>query len=191
MARGVHLPVNEIARAVSGAVASILSKNQGSPGPSTSDLEEFKPPLKMKKPEKCIRIRTSLLVNSTHCRAKASGLPSSFMKKKPAAYDRDIICLPSDHYSSHVIRIPWSRESLYESGLVGRIRLTSDVIFDEIRSVFKGPMGGNKNFKFNIFQGADGSSKTLVIPSVSCSYQWTVSGVAPCKGTTEGVCILT
>ena len=111
------------------------------------------------------------------------------MKKKPAlntgryyAYDRNIICLPNNHYSSHIIRIP-SRESLYEAGLVGCIRLTSDMseedVFDEIRSVFKGPMGGNKNFKFNILQGAGGSSKTLVIPSVSSSYQWTASGVAP------------
>ena len=57
--------------------------------------------------------------------------------------------------------------------------MSEEDIFDEIRSVFKGPMGGNKNFKFNILQGAGGSSKTLVIPSVSSSYQWTASGVAP------------
>ena len=112
------------------------------------------------------------------------------MKKKPAvntgryyAYNRDIICLPSDHYSSHVINIPRSREGLYEAGLVGRVRLTSDMseddIFDEIRSVFKGPMRGNRNFIFSILQGTDGSSKTLVIPSLSSSYQWTASAVAP------------
>ena len=51
MARGVDLPVNEIARAVSGAVASVLSKNTSSPG---TDLEEFKPPLKKKKPDKYV-----------------------------------------------------------------------------------------------------------------------------------------
>ena len=51
MARGIDLPVNEIARAVSGAVASVLSKNTSSPG---TDLEEFKPPLKKKKPDKYV-----------------------------------------------------------------------------------------------------------------------------------------
>jgi hypothetical protein len=54
--------------------------------------------------------------------------------------------------------------------------MSEDDIFDEIRSVFKGPMRGNK---FSILQGTGGSSKTLVIPSLSSSYQWTASAVAP------------
>ena len=54
------------------------------------------------------------------CRGKASGLPSSFMKKGAPAlktnryytYDRDIVCLPSDHGSSHVIHISVSVQTL-------------------------------------------------------------------------------
>lgn len=194
-ARGV--PVNEIAKAVSGAVASVLSDYDGqgssrSPASFTNDVENFKPPLKKRKPGKYVikyDDKYNILCLANY-RVKASGLPSSFMAKKQPAnmgryyvYDRDIICLPSDHCSGNVIRIPRSRESLYEAGLVGRIRLTSDMsedeIYDEIRSVFDGPMRGNRNFKFNILQGTGGSTKTLVVPSLSSSYKWTASAVAP------------
>ena len=51
---------------------------------------------------------------------------------------------------SNVIRIPRNRESLYEDGLIGKIRLTSEMseddIFAEIRSVFQVPMAGNDRF---------------------------------------------
>ena len=91
---------------------------------------------------------------------------------------------------------------MYEDGLVGRICLTSDMseddIFKEIRSVFRGPMEDNEYFKFNILQSTGGSSKTLVVPALSSSYEWTASAVAPkhvktpiyihtCKRTTKGV----
>ena len=81
------------------------------------------------------------------------------------------------------MRIPRNREALCEAGLIGRIRLTSDMseeeIFDEIRSVFKIPMEENKNFEFDILQSAGGSTKNLVVPALSSSYQWTASAIAP------------
>ena len=46
MARKVDLPVSEIAKAVSGAVASVLSKlseEDDRPGSSHSDSQEFQP----------------------------------------------------------------------------------------------------------------------------------------------------
>ena len=81
------------------------------------------------------------------------------------------------------MRIPRNREALCEAGLIGRIRLTSDMseeeIFDEIRSVFKIPMEENKHFEFDILQSTGGSTKNLVVPALSISYQWTASAIAP------------
>ena len=100
---------------------------------------------------------------------------------KSSRYYRDIGCFPNDCCSSHVVRIPRSREALYEEGLVGRIRLTSEMsqddIFTEIRSVFKGPMGNND--EFDVLQSTGGGSKSLVVPALSSSYQWTASALAP------------
>lgn len=46
--------------------------------------------------------------------------------------DRDIVCLPSCSVDSHVISIPRNREKLCEDGLVGRIRLTSEMSEEDI-----------------------------------------------------------
>ena len=122
-------------------------------------------------------------------------LPSRFLKKftqKQTAsksssrlytYDRDIICLPKECCKSNIIHIPRNRECLSKDGLIGRIRLTSDMseddIFDEIRSVFRIPMAGADRFSFNVLQSAGGQSKMLVIPALSNSYKWTASALAP------------
>lgn len=101
-------------------------------------------------------------------------------------YDRDIICLPKSYSGSdRVVKIPRgqrAREYLAENGLLGKIRLTSDMtedeIMGEIRSVFKRPMDDDPLFKFVILQPSGGSSKTLTIPALSSSYTWTASAVA-------------
>ncbi len=81
------------------------------------------------------------------------------------------------------IPIPRSRIELAKNGLIGKIRLRSDMaeheIFDEIRSVFSGPMRGNSFFDFVILQAAGGHSKSLVSPALSDSFKWTASAVAP------------
>ena len=108
-------------------------------------------------------------------------MPSSFLKKAAEktkapktkgryfTYDRTIVCLPNDCCVS-VICIPRNRESLYEDGLIGKIRLTSEMseddIFAEIRSVFQVPMAGNDRFLFDVLQSTGGSNKTLVIPAL-------------------------
>ena len=94
-------------------------------------------------------------------------MPSSFLKKAVAVernktkgryytYDRTIVCLPTDCCASNVIRIPRNRQSLYEDGLIGKIRLTSEMseddIFAEIHSVFRVPMAGNDGFLFDVLQ---------------------------------------
>ena len=56
MARKVDLPVSEIAKAVSGAVASVLSKlseEDDRPGSSHSDSQEFQPFKKSHKGSMC------------------------------------------------------------------------------------------------------------------------------------------
>ena len=60
-------------------------------------------------------------------------------------------------------------------GLVGKVRLTSDMleheILEEIRSAFAEPMSNNPNFQFVFLQTSGAGSNTLTIPSVSASYR--------------------
>ena len=123
----------------------------------------------------------------------AAVLPSIISKKKATSrqtlltrsitYDRDIICLPRSYGKSANIPIPRSRVQLAKNGLIGKIRLTSDMtqddIFDEIRSVFRGPMDGSTTFRFDILQPAGGQTKSLTIPALSGSYKWTASAIVP------------
>ena len=132
-----------------------------------------------------------------YSRTKAA-LPSSFLgkrknrgshatgskgKQKLFTYDRDIICLPMSHAEGSAIKIPKSRMDLAKNGLIGKIRLTSmmteEMIFDEIRSVFRGPMNGNTEFLFEVLQPMGGTSKCLAIPSLSNSFKWTASAIVP------------
>ena len=106
---------------------------------------------------------------------------------KITQYDRDIICLPKkmaapDSCNIPIPHSPSTREMLAKNGLIGKIHLESTMseeeIMEEIRSVFQKPMGGSKNFLFQILQPAGGGSKSLVIPFVSSSFCWTASAVA-------------
>ena len=133
--------------------------------------------------------------SSIICRAKSPVLPSNFLTKRNAitkrsnsktkekvfTYDRDIICLPKSYGRSSNIPIPRSHTQLSKNGLIGKIRLTSDMtqedIFDEIRSVFRGPMQGSSTFLFDVLQPAGGHSKSLTIPALSDSFKWTASAI--------------
>ena len=57
--------------------------------------------------------------------------------------------------------------------------MSESEIFDEIRSVFRQPMNGDPNFRFDVLQSAGGRCKSLVVPSTSESFQWTASAIAP------------
>ena len=110
---------------------------------------------------------------------------STSRKEKVYTYDRDIICLPKYYYQNGTIKIPRKsseREILATNGLIGKIRLSSEMnegeIENEIRSVFNGPMQDDPLFDFKILQMAGGNSKSLIIPSVSSSFKWTASAVA-------------
>lgn len=101
-------------------------------------------------------------------------------------YDRDIWCLPRSFIRDDgSIPIPRSVKKctlLCANGLIGKIRLTSEMseeeIMNEIRSVFEKPFGYDDNFQFDILQTGGNAMKSLVIPSLSSSYKWTASTVA-------------
>ena len=101
-------------------------------------------------------------------------------------YDRDIICLPRTYADDEgLVKIPRqrsAREFLAVNKLIGKIRLSSamteDKIMEEIRSVFRTPMDEDSRFPFQILQSSGGSSKSLTIPVLSASYQWTAGAVA-------------
>lgn len=83
------------------------------------------------------------------------------------------------------IKIPRSRcarEMLAKNGLIGKVTLTSDMdedkIHSDIFSVFQKAMRKDPVFPFTILQPAGGTSKSLMIPSLSTSYRWTASVVA-------------
>ena len=84
---------------------------------------------------------------------------------------------------STTIAIPKSCAELGKNGLIGKIALDSsmseDEIFHEIRSVFCGPMNHNNNFAFKVLQTMGGSNKSLTIPAVSHSFEWTASTIVP------------
>ena len=100
-------------------------------------------------------------------------------------WDRDIICL-SKEYKKGENFIPYPRGKyrarLGRLGLVGKVHLTSAMTVDEvmmdIRSVFECAMGGNHSFSFMYLQATGGGSRSLSIPSVSASFQWTANEVA-------------
>ena len=92
------------------------------------------------------------------------------------------MCLPKEYQEkSGIIKIPRSsseREYLARNGLIGKIRLSSDMtdrdIRNEIISVFAN--SGLSEFKF--LQSTGGRSKQLMIPSVARGFKWTASTVS-------------
>ena len=56
--------------------------------------------------------------------------------------------------------------------------MTEEQVENEIRSVFKGPMGNDPKFPFSFLQSTGGGSKLLSIPSVSSTFRWNAQQVA-------------
>ena len=61
--------------------------------------------------------------------------------------------------------------------------MTQEEIFSEIRSCFKEPFDGDTEFPFKILQSAGAGSKSLILPSLSSSYEWKAKEVASSGGT--------
>ena len=122
------------------------------------------------------------------CRKRKQCLPSIFFQEAKTAkgkgkgklnvYERDIVCLPHNFVKhGDIIDIPRKkhiRHYLAVNKLVGKIQLNSNMtesdIFNEIRSVFRVPMGYSEYFRFKILQSSGGDSRSLIIPELSPSY---------------------
>lgn len=110
-------------------------------------------------------------------------------------WDRDVLCLPRQK-GGGVASFPRGkyRTKLADCGLIGKLHMTSEMDDDdvarEIRSIFKGPMRDNSNFKFQYLQSTGGGSKSLSVPAQSESFKWTPNQVARLSGQSGTIYIL-
>ena len=94
--------------------------------------------------------------------------------KAITTWDRDIVFLPKSCTDSNGL-IPYPRGKYRaRQRLIGKVHLSSDMTIEdvenEMRSVFKVPMGDNPSFPFQYLQPSGGGSRCLTIPSVSLSF---------------------
>ena len=116
-----------------------------------------------------------------------ASLPKKRKAPKITQYNRDVMCLPSSYGDGgqKCISIPRGQQRAYlaKLGLQGKVTLSSvmckDSIRDEIRSAFKEAMGQDSSFPFTFLQTSGYGAKTLAVPSLSSSFQWTAQEV--CK----------
>ena len=142
-------------------------------------------------------------------------ISSSKRAKTVQIWDRDIICLPQ-RLSSQKIAYPRGsyRSILGEQGLIGKIRLMSNMDEDQVRcliatlthsvktlykhlqvkaevhSVFQKPMGGREDFPFEFLQATGSGTRSLTVPAVSSSFRWTAQQVAKLGGYKQAIYIL-
>ena len=120
---------------------------------------------------------------------------SSKRPKATLSWDRDIICLPPKS-SSEDICYPRGkyRAWLGTQGLIGKIRLTSTMTVEdvqrEVRSVFIKVMGKNHDFPFVFLQPTGAGSRSLSVPAVSTSFQWTAQQVAKLGANKQTIYVL-
>ena len=61
---------------------------------------------------------------------------------------------------------------------------------EEVRSVFRGPMGFRDDFPFEFLQPTGVGTKTLTIPAKSSSFFWTAQQVSKLGGYKQSIYIL-
>ncbi len=98
-----------------------------------------------------------------------------------SSWDRDIVCLPKQTKGGEILNvIPYPRNRYRAEpgagGLIGKVHITSEMTVEdvqkEVRSVFKEPM------KFIYLQPTGGGNRSLTVPVLSTSYEWTPQQVA-------------
>ena len=143
-------------------------------------------------------------------RGRASAILSSFLKrkgeerssnkKKPKAvktWDRDVVCLPMSFMGKNK-HIPFPRgkcrANLARDGLVGKVHISPDMsemeVLSEVQSVFKTAMENDPNFPFTFLQPTGEGSRSLAIPPVLDTFQWTAQQVARLGGSRGCIYIL-
>ena len=110
--------------------------------------------------------------------------------KKPqmiVSWDRNIICILKSDQEWRVSKGPLlpskevsSKFRCYGSDWEATSHLynMSDMVQAEVRSVFKQAMNGNPYFPFTFLQSTGGGCKTLTVPCVSSSYEWTAQQIS-------------
>ena len=112
------------------------------------------------------------------------------------SWDKDIICLPQYLGNRGAVKYPRGKycARLGTLGLMGKIHIVEDMTVEqvaaEVRSVFKMPMNNRSDFPFQYLQPTGSGSRTLSVPSVSSSFNWTAKQVARLGGTTGTFYIL-
>jgi len=77
---------------------------------------------------------------------------------------------------------------------MGKLHMSSDMDEDdlakEIRSIFKGPMKDDPNFRFEYLQSTGRGTKSLSVPAQSASFKWTPHQVSRLSGQCGTIYIL-
>ena len=133
---------------------------------------------------------------------KRKGFSKQSVAKRPKVgtwltWDRDVLCIPkNDMTDSSSLSYPRGkyRAKLATNGIIGKLHISSDMTDDgvatEIRSIFKGPMNNDPNFPFLYLQPTGCGAKSLIIPSQSSTFKWTLSQVARLSGQAGSIYIL-
>ena len=118
--------------------------------------------------------------------------------KKPKVikqWDRDVLCLPP-RKSDGVLSFPRGKYRTYlaNCGLIEKLHMNSDMdeedVAREVRSIFKGPMKGKADFRYQYLQATGGGTKSLTVPAQSESFKWTPFQVSRLSGQSGTIYIL-
>ena len=125
---------------------------------------------------------------------KGDKSPKRSKVKVTQVWDRDIVCLPPSSKSKFPYPRGKYRTKLGEKGLIGKVRLASTMsvsdVENEVCSVFHVAMGGNEDFNFNFLQPTGAGSKTLTVPAVSSTFEWTAQQVAKLGSNKQAIYII-
>ena len=130
-------------------------------------------------------------------RREQCGTASKYSKrpKSSQSWDRDIVCLPQQPTGKEIC-YPRGKYCAWlgSQGLIGKIRLVSTMtvqdIETEVRSVFVKAMGGKHDFPFLFLQPTGSGSRSLSMPAISTSFQWTAQQVAKLGANKQTIYIL-
>ena len=108
------------------------------------------------------------------------------------------MCLPQLSSTTDTISLPYPcgkhRASLGLLRLIGKIRLTSTMsvseVQDEVRSVFSKAMNNRQDFSFVFLQPTGCGIRSLTLPGVSASFNWTPQQVVKIGGAKQCIYIL-
>ena len=104
------------------------------------------------------------------------------------------MCLPQQSVTEFSYPRGKYRSCLGKHGLIGKIRLMSTMtvveVESEVQSVFGKAMGNRGDFPFSFLQPTGAGSRTLMVPLVSSSFEWTTQQVAKFASNKQSIYVL-